>query len=244
MATRNIVFDIETGSGPEDEILKYADIQRKAPHRGLKDPEKIAQNLTQIESDFEAEKKSFVEKAALTAETGIVLAVGFKQHGLAPLIFENIDGSAAGEKELLRKVFSEFQCMWTLGDSRDVRFIGHNIKSFDIPFLARRAMRHGIWNAKTKYAFWKTESNGKYFHDAITDTMEVWALGEYGRRVSLNNLARYFGLGEKTGSGDQFAQWFLRGEHDRALEYLEQDLALTWGVAKCMGIIEDVDATV
>jgi 3'-5' exonuclease len=236
---RNIIFDIETGSGPEDTILQFADIQRKPAHKGLKDPEKVAANLAQIEADYEAAKRDFIDRAALNAETGMVLAIGFQENWQSPRIYENNGGNLGGEKLLLEAAFDFIEGCYTDGQySEGLRFIGHNIKSFDIPYLCRRAMRHGIYSERVRYLFWDKATKWKYWHTSIIDTMETWAMGEYGRRISLNGLARYFGLGEKTGTGDQFAKWYLGGERDRAIEYLQQDLALTMGVAIKMGVMD------
>lgn len=235
---RNIIFDIETGAGHEDEILQFADIQRKAPHKGLKDPEKVAANLAQIEADYEAAKRDFIDRAALNAETGIVLAIGFQEDGKSPRIYENNQGTLGGERLMLEAAFQFIEDCYHDGQYSDgLKFIGHNVKSFDIPYLCRRAMRHGIYNERIRYLFWDKATKWRNWQPHIVDTMEVWAMGEYQRRISLNGLARYFGLGEKTGTGDQFAKWYLGGERDKAIEYLQQDLALTYGVAMKMGIV-------
>lgn len=226
---RNIIFDIETGAADDETVMSMAPVF-EAP-ANLKDPEKIA-------SAIQAKMDEWMDRAALNAETGIVLAIGFQEDGQSPRILENADGTLMGEKTLLINAFEFIEsCYSGEWHDADPRFIGHNIKSFDIPYLCRRAMRHGIYNERVRYLFWDKATKWKYWQPHIVDTLETWAMGEYQRRISLNGLARYFGLGEKTGTGDQFAKWYLGGERDRAIEYLQQDLALTYGVAMKMGII-------
>lgn len=226
---RNIIFDIETGSADDETVMSMAPAF-DAPGN-IKDPEKIA-------AAIQAKMDEWMERAALNAETGIVLAVGFQEDGQSPRIYENKQGTLFGERMVLDAAFEFIESCYTGGQYSDgLKFIGHNVKSFDIPYLCRRAMRHGIYNERVRYLFWDKATKWRNWQPHIIDTMETWAMGEYQRRISLNGLARYFGLGEKTGTGDQFAKWYLGGERDKAIEYLQQDLALTYGVAMKMGIV-------
>lgn len=226
---RNIIFDIETGSADDETLIAMAPAF-DAPGN-IKDPEKIA-------AAIQAKMDEWMERAALNAETGIVLAIGFQEDGQSPRIYENNHGTLGGERLMLEAAFTFIEDCYTGGQYSDgLKFIGHNIKAFDIPYLCRRAMRHGIYNERVRYLFWDKATKWKHWQPHIVDTMETWAMGEYQRRISLNGLARYFGLGEKTGTGDQFAKWYLGGERDKAIEYLQQDLALTYGVAMKMGIV-------
>jgi hypothetical protein len=59
--------------------------------------------------------------------------------------------------------------------------------------------------------------------------MDVFALGEYQKRISLDRLAKFVGVGEKSGSGADFYEKWLN-DRDAALEYLENDVRLTKAV--------------
>lgn len=200
-----IILDIETGPAPLDAILAMApEIERGKPDSRLKDPEKVAANMAAIEARYEADKRAVIERAALSAETGLVLAVGTLDDENYEGLYANETNDDASEKACLQGM----ALVLKQAAIDNVPVIGHNIKGFDLPFFMRRCWRHGVrFNRNDIF-------DGRYFRRNIVDTMETWAAGEYGRKMSLNNLAKYFGLPEKLGTGDQFAQWWNGGERD------------------------------
>lgn len=209
------ILDIETGPLPAADLQKYLD---EIEYTGVaKDPAKVAAAL-------EEKKAEFLERAALSPETGRILAIGLHREGANPFYMTNDEDDDRTEKRML----SNF---WELvKDSDPFPFIGHNLINFDLPFLCRRSWKLGV----KPIIFWQ----GKPWDisEKVIDTMQVWACGEYQKRISLNNLARYFGLEEKTAKGDQFQVWWRNGERRKAIEYLGQDLKLTAEVAKRMGV--------
>lgn len=205
------IIDIETGPLSDEELAPY--LSELEYTGNAKDPAKI-------ESAMVEKRAEFKERAALSAETGRVLAIGMKFVTGEYYILENKNGYNESEYAIL-KLFWEKQFPFP--------FIGHNIKSFDFPFLIRRSWKLGVVPSFT--------SCGKPWEDdKFIDTMLLWAAGNSGERISLNRLARFFGLPEKNGTGDQFAKWYLGGERDKAIEYLKRDLNLAEEVAKRMGV--------
>lgn len=207
------ILDIETAPLSDEALAPYlAEIEYTGK---AKDPAKIEAALTEKHAEF-------VERSALSAETSRVLCIGFKGDDGGYLFLTNDTNDDDGEKKII-------QAFWLM--EKYFPLVGHNLVNFDLPYLARRSWRLGI----RPELFWL----GKPWErkDKVIDTMEVWAAGEHGRRISLNNLARFFGLPEKTGTGDQFHKWFLGGERERALEYLKRDLDLAGDVAERMGAI-------
>jgi hypothetical protein len=208
-----ITFDIETGPLSAEELAPYlAEVEYTG---AAKDPAKIEAALVE-------KRQEFIDRAALSAETGRILCIGLRERERVTIYIENPFNDDKGERELLQEFWLR---------EKSFPLVGHNIVNFDLPFLARRSWRLGI----RPELFWL----GKPWErkDKVIDTMEVWAAGEYGKRVSLNNLARFFGLEGKTGTGDQFAKWYLGGERDRALDYLKRDLELSHEVAVKMGAV-------
>ena len=98
------------------------------------------------------------------------------------------------------------------------RIVGHNIKGFDLPYLIRSTMLNG---AKGNLNL--TPARGKFWPDLFHCTMEFEAGGEYGFRVSLDNLAKQYGLDGKNGNGKLFYT-YTRAEQEA---YLENDLLIT-----------------
>jgi hypothetical protein len=69
--------------------------------------------------------------------------------------------------------------------------------------------------------------------------MQVWGCGNYREMISLADVAKFLGTPhQKIGDGADFAALFLNPEtRKQALEYLENDLRVTWDVAERMGVL-------
>jgi len=207
-----IVFDIETGPLPtaelEDRIPKF-----EAP-ANYKDESKIAAYITQKRLDW-------IERAALDATTGKILAIGILDCREAGV--EKINTLAGDEAEIIAAFSSiVMQCGgsgWPL--------IGWNIFGFDLPFILRRS-----WIQRVALPEWIR--SGRYWDRCFVDAMDVWACGNREQAVSLDLAAATLGVGRKSGSGAHFASLWNGSDEERAhaLEYLENDLRLTKAVAE------------
>jgi hypothetical protein len=212
MPPQDLVFDIETG--PTDNAADYFD-ESKVKLGNLKDPEKI-------KAKVEEARQEFLDKAALSAVTGQVLAIGYRR-GDSVLIR---DGR---EWQLLNAFWKLFKDLPKHGIRH---MIGHNIFAFDLPFLIQRSWR---WAIPIPAGVIEKD---RYWSRVFVDTMARFGCGVYGAKVSLDNLARFFGIeGKPDGvTGADFAKLW---ETDRktAEEYLRNDLNMTWEVAKRLGVI-------
>lgn len=205
-----LIFDIETG--PRADASDWLD-EVTAPSN-YKDADKIKAYI------FEQNGKA-LDRAALSAVTGEVLAIGtydgtFKQI----YCFES-------ERDTLLE-FVEALNVTRMQD--DFALVGFNSEGFDIPFLVRRCMVHGI---KFPVRFWRRPQ--AYEHSI--DLMKIWQMGNKEDRISLNKVCKLLGLGEKTGDGRFFYQT-LKEDRAKALAYLEQDLGLHHLLAERMGVLE------
>lgn len=207
---KNIIFDIETGGLPKDEILHLLP-NFEAPSN-YKDAEKIsAYKLKKQEEWLET-------KTALSAISGKVLAIGY--------LIDNEPIEVIGydsEKETL-------EAFWNLlREHSSARVIGFNSHIFDIAFLVRRSWKNGVIVPNIY--------NGRFLHSRFVDLLQVWACGSLDK-VSLDNLAKFFGVGAKTGNGKMFSvMWEVN--RDSAIEYLKNDVAMTKAVALAMGVIDE-----
>lgn len=98
------------------------------------------------------------------------------------------------------------------------RIVGHNFKGFDLKYLIRSTMLN-----RAKGEVYLTPARGKFWPDLFHCTMEFDGAGEFGYRVSLDNLARQYGFDGKNGNGKLFYT-YSRAEQE---DYLENDLRLT-----------------
>jgi hypothetical protein len=97
------------------------------------------------------------------------------------------------------------------------KIAGHNITGFDLPYLLKSSVIHGV---KVHFGL---APKGRYFPDVFFDTMKFWC-SDYGQYISLQNLARALGCNfGKTDSGADFYK-FPRAKQE---QYLENDLQLT-----------------
>ena len=202
-----IYFDIETGPLP-DTYLDLVMPQFEAPSN-YKDEEKIAASIA-------AQKQKWKERAALSPLTGKILAIGITDK----------NGFTAIAEETEAETLKRFNAL--VNASMDTLFIGFNIFAFDIPFLQKRCWTNNI--RPPFYQGWHP-----WRQDRWIDLMETWTMGNREDRASLDAIAKFFGVGAKSGSGADFARLWAE-DRPAALKYLENDLNLTRAVAERMGV--------
>lgn len=243
-----IVFDIETGPLPDDQLRLVAPTFEPPPHPGAfdgstvkygntKDPEKrqqkledakvaheaaVAKHEAEVEKARAAHWQDVVSKAALSATTGRVLAIGYMSPRSQVVDIDD-DESAMLTRfwQQVRRCASERRVM-----------IGHNIAGFDIPFMVRRSWINRV--TVPDGVFDRRWLNSKLF----VDTMLTWQCSGFDKFASLDVVARSLGVGAKIEgvNGAMFAE-LLAQDRAAAEEYLRNDLAMTAAVAERMGLI-------
>lgn len=215
---KSIIIDIETEPGKFEELAGMVP-KFEAPVN-YKDPVKIQENIN-------AQQIKWLEKAALSAITGRVLAVGMivmdfsgQDHTEEELIL--IKGRDGDEREILEKTFAVI---------RDNLIVTWNGFRFDVPFLVRRG-----WATKAVGVPTSRCIKGVKNDENHVDLMASWCLGVAGEMESLDSVAQCLGVGKKSGSGKFFSQLY-KDDPEAAIRYLQQDLRLTRDVAFAMGIL-------
>jgi hypothetical protein len=203
-----IIFDIETGPMPS-EILRSRIPAFKAP-ANWKDSDKIEANIQ------EQERKWF-DRAALDAQTGQVLAIGVANGGKVGIW----DANDYTEEEILGEFWDAIS---EAGPTK--RWIGFNIKGFDLPFLIRRSFFYGIVPSVQL-------RHGRFWDDRFIDLMELWQCGNREQSISLSSLSVYLGGKAKQESGADFHHW-IKKDPAKAQTYLINDLAITAEAARRM----------
>ena len=112
-----------------------------------------------------------------------------------------------------------FHCAGDYIGSHMPVIVGHNVSAFDLLFLRKRCMVHGIklpaWFPRDLKP-WSTE---------IFDTMVQW---DSRNSVSLDNLAKIFGIeGKGDVDGSMVAQMWADGKHQEIADYCKADVKLT-----------------
>lgn len=244
-APRAVIFDIETGPGAEAEIDQWYEPPKKTfdpkdVKTGNLGPDKATQKVVAARAAHQKmladHRNAFKERAALDPKTGRVLAIGYGfvypkkleyKYGFCELSIEETPESwDAAERWLLDDFWARIE---TSGPS--IKWIGHNIFGFDLPFLMARSWKHGIEVPPS------LREKSRYWHPRFRDTMDTWRAGRPGVFVKLDHLARFFGVGQKTEgvSGADFARLWEE-DRSKAIEYLRNDLAMSHRVAERMGL--------
>lgn len=195
-----LVLDIESGPADTNKLLEF--MPEFVPPGNYRDPEKIAQNLNE-------QRERWTQDCALSALTGRILAVG--------MLHEQVSILTDNESSIVDSALQTVAFKLREGGL----VVGFYIRTFDIPFLIRRA-----WALGVRVPLGLRE--GRFLHSSIVDLAELWACGSRDPRdrVSLANLAKHLSIGIKSGSGADFAELWATNR-DQALEYLRNDLKLT-----------------
>ena len=119
--------------------------------------------------------------------------------------------------------------------SKDLRFCGHNIKEFDIPFICRRFVINGL-----SLPHCLQLSGKKPWEVTHLDTMEMWKFGDNKNYTSLSLLAQVLGVpspkSDMDGSMVGKTYWG-EGDVKRISDYCIQDvLAVAKVFLKLKGI--------
>lgn len=205
-----VAFDIESTARPD--ALDFIEIQ---PPGNFKDPVKIAAHM-------EEAKAKKLEKAACSAETGKILAIGWCMDGENYITHESLTDEAS--------LLQEFWNMVRSFQGHSFSLVGFYSHSFDLAMLIRRSWICGVPTVNLM--------RGKYFDDSKSiDLIETWKLGNREDNISLGRLSKLLGVGEKVGSGADYAK-LLESDPAKAKEYHINDLFLTWHCGVKMGVIQ------
>lgn len=218
-----IAWDIETGPLPGDESPPFDPSSVKLGN--VKDPEKQAAKIAEAEAAHR-------DRAALSALTGRVLAITLRpDDDTATILAEGQHSrSFPGAFNSEAAVLQAFWDTWLLA-SVEARFVGFNIRGFDLPFLYRRSMILGVDVPR------KAMDRRGYWHESFVDLLDVWRCGDRQLFVKLDALAFAFGLeGKLDGvTGADFARLWDE-DRDTAIAYALQDAELTLKLAQRMGV--------
>lgn len=200
-----IVLDIETRPIAAEKLAQFKP-EFKADAR-LKDPVKVAEDLAGKEAQF-------VQKAALSAFTGEICAMG-------------LWNTVEKEPELLcgvseKDIIARFSELVRNGN----RFITFNGNAFDLPFLCRRGLLYGH---NLFFQLFRTDGALAY-NNNIVDLAAIWDCRQRGY-PSLHELSLHLGVGSKPKGEELYYQTWER-DPEEAKAYLRNDLQLTLECAK------------
>lgn len=131
----------------------------------------------------------FGEKAGIFSEFAKVVCIGFgnlqEQDNSLKM---RLKALVNDDEKVLLKDFCEMIGRFTK-HYKEIRFCGHNIKEFDIPFLCRRMIINDIPLPQCMQI-----SGKKPWETSHLDTMEMWKFGDFKNFTALSLLATVLGI--------------------------------------------------
>lgn len=210
---RNLYIDIETIPGPL--VPSVEELEFLAP-KTMKKAETIRQW---------AEENQITEyrKQALDSMQGEILAIGYAWNEEPPICLCR-GQDMPGEVEVLRAFEQAIEERMELMGQMCPVWIGHNIRSFDLPWLWRKALKYRLNNLAMRIP-------RERYSKEIEDTMEIWS-ADYKDRVSLDRIAAFLGIeGKVQGmTGATVYDAWQAGEIERIAGYCMGDVEAVRGV--------------
>ncbi|HMQ07271.1 MAG TPA: 3'-5' exonuclease [Saprospiraceae bacterium] len=190
-------------------------------------------------------KTQYKQRAGIYAEFGKIICVS-----VGYLLFEDNDivnarlksFSGHDEKEILLG-FSQLLTQY-YNDPEKHFLCGHNLKEFDIPFLCRRMLIHGI----PLPPLLNISGRKPWQIEYLLDTMEMWKFGDFKNYTSLRLLSHIFGIPSPKDDieGSQVAEvYYEESDVERITKYCEKDvlavmmLILKWNRISIEGLINE-----
>jgi len=141
-----------------------------------------------------------------------------------PNDFKAVSYSSHDEKQMLKdflqtaaKIMVKYPKM---------QWVGHNIKGFDLPYIIKRALIHGI---AIPQAFHLHKQ--KPWENCLLDTQDVWKFGGYNT-AKLGLISELLGIPSPKDamSGPEVNEYYWNGKLEEIKTYCEKDIKATANV--------------
>lgn len=212
-----------------DKIL-FIDIETVSEYKSLEEVEEAKQKLWEHKAKFlannnETSSELYESRASIYAEFGKIICIGFGyfKNENEQLIFKVKAFEENDEKALLQSFHT--MIMQYFNDSRKYVFCGHNIKEFDLPYICRRMLIHGLPVPDVMET-----RNKKAYEIAHIDTMQLWKFGDYKNFTSLDLLANVLQVPSSKNDisgADVGSVYWLENNIKRIVEYCQRDVVTT-----------------
>lgn len=160
------------------------------------------------------------ERAGIYAEFGKVICISMG------IITQNEDEMGIRLKSFYsddeKNVLENFSQILDKFQPNQKYLVGHNVKEFDIPFLCRRMLVHGL-----RLPQMLNVGGLKPWEVPYLDTMQYWKFGDYKSFTSLKLLAEIFGIPSPKDDidGSQVRDvYYKEKDLERIVKYCEKDV--------------------
>lgn len=214
----NVLFiDLETVSLTST----FQDLPARLQNHWSKKAQFVDRKLSEGDFDSEMVAKLYEDKAAIYAEFGkiVCISIGYLHRTTKEFRMKSFYGD---DEKVLLEEFVDLVSRYFY-DPEQHLICGHNIREFDIPYLCRRLVVHGldlppILNLSGKKP-WET------MH--LVDTMQLWKFGDFKNYTSLDLLAAVLDIETPKDDidGSMVGQVYWREKNlDRIARYCEKDV--------------------
>ncbi|MGA6829160.1 3'-5' exonuclease [Nitrospira sp. NS4] len=209
-----VVLDIETVQAPREE---WARLLGKQPPPGEAPPLHGDLDLFAAgaaEEQRHAEDELYA-KSAFDGTFSRIVCIGLLEFSDQMEARSAVAWYGPNERELLRQFWAR------LAQDRPGLFITHNGLGFDLPFIKKRSIINQVKpSLDINLAKFRTEP--------VYDTMAIWSNWDTRGWVKLDVLARALNVETKSGSGEQVAAMWERGQGLELARYCLQDTYVTY----------------
>jgi 3'-5' exonuclease len=203
-----LFLDIETV--PEQEHFESLDAEMKD----------LWEHKTQYQRKDEFTAEAFYERAGIWAEFGKIICISVGYFVMKGDVRNFRVTSLIGDET---KILNDFKNLLANHfEPPQYLLCGHNIKEFDIPYIARRMIINNIALPQKINLFGK-----KPWEIPHLDTLELWKFGDYKNFTSLHLLTKILHIPSPKGDidGSQVAHvFYVEKDIDRIVTYCEKDV--------------------
>lgn len=220
-----LFFDIETVPGHSD----FSELSEEGQELFVKKNQRFyTEELT--------DEEMYAQRAGILSEFGQIVCISIGViHTLSEKKNIRVKSFYGEDEKMLLQEFVLF-----LHDQPQYSILcGHNVKEFDIPYVARRCIIHGI-SLPTQLQLW----GKKPWEIAHLDTMDMWKFGDYKHFTSLKLLCHVLGVPSPKDDidGSQVANvFYIEKDVKRIATYCEKDVVATIQVFLRLREYEPVD---
>jgi len=171
--------------------------------------------------------ENYTEMAGIYSEYGKIVCVSvgafYKNKETGELNFRLASYYGDDEKKLLEELAEMLNRRYY--DPKKHRICGHNVKEFDIPYIARRMVINGV-----KLPTLLDLAGKKPWENSALDTMELWKFGDNKAFTGLKVLCGVFGIptpkDDIDGSQVGYTYW-QENDLNRIEKYCRKDVLAT-----------------
>jgi DNA polymerase elongation subunit (family B) len=160
------------------------------------------------------------ERAGIYAEFGKIVCIscGFLNPNLPDFTEFRVHSYFDDDEKSLLEEFAQM----LIQDAGKHQFCGHNIKEFDIPYIARRLLINGISLPEILNV-----SGKKPWEVNFVDTLQLWKFGDYKHYTSLDLLTSIFNIPtpkDDISGADVYGVYYKEKDLERIKHYCEKDV--------------------